>query len=68
LGVRLWLVYELFRGAITAEQLAFSEAQAAEFVRSRKADNLHLQADMGIVMGGTADAKSPIRAVLDWFT
>jgi hypothetical protein len=39
---RLWLVYELFRGGITAEQLAFSEAQAAEFVRSRKSDNPHL--------------------------
>jgi predicted PolB exonuclease-like 3'-5' exonuclease len=36
---RLWLVYELFGGAITAEQLAFSEAQAAEFIRTRKADN-----------------------------
>jgi len=35
---RLWLVYELFRGAITAEQLAFSETQAADFVRNRKSD------------------------------
>ena len=41
---RLWLVYELFRGDITAEQLAFSEAQATEFVRSRKSDNSHLAA------------------------
>jgi predicted PolB exonuclease-like 3'-5' exonuclease len=41
---RLWLVYELFRGAITADQLAFSEAQAADFVRTRKPDNPHLAA------------------------
>jgi 3'-5' exonuclease len=41
---RLWLIYELFRGAITAEQLAFSEARAADFIRSCKADNPHLAA------------------------
>ena len=29
---RVWLVYELFRGAITAEQLAWSETQIREFV------------------------------------
>jgi hypothetical protein len=44
---RLWLVYELFRGAITAEQLAFSEAQTTEFIRTRKADNPHLSASFG---------------------
>ena len=44
---RLWLVYELFRGGITSEQLHFSEAQAAEFVRSRKSDNPHLAASVG---------------------
>jgi hypothetical protein len=44
---RLWLVYELFRGAITTEQLTFSEAQRAEFIRTRKADNPHLSATLG---------------------
>lgn len=39
---RLWLVYELFRGSITAVQLAWSEAQAADFVRTRKSENPHL--------------------------
>jgi hypothetical protein len=39
---RLWLVYELFRGTITTEQLAHSEAQVADFIRTRKADNPHL--------------------------
>jgi predicted PolB exonuclease-like 3'-5' exonuclease len=39
---RLWLVYELFRGTITTEQLAHSEAQVADFIRTRKVDNPHL--------------------------
>jgi predicted PolB exonuclease-like 3'-5' exonuclease len=41
---RLWLIYELFRGAMTAEQLAFSEARAADFIQTRKADNPHMNA------------------------
>jgi predicted PolB exonuclease-like 3'-5' exonuclease len=45
---RLWQVYELFRGNVIAEQLAFSEAQASEFVRTRKADNPHLAASMRV--------------------
>jgi predicted PolB exonuclease-like 3'-5' exonuclease len=39
---RLWLVYEHFRGTLTTEQLAHSEAQIADFIRARKADNPHL--------------------------
>jgi predicted PolB exonuclease-like 3'-5' exonuclease len=39
---RLWLVYEFFRGAITAEQLAFSEKQIADYIRTRRADNPHV--------------------------
>jgi hypothetical protein len=49
---RVWLVYELFRGAITGEQLAWSEAQIREFVASRKTANPHLCAAVGIVKGG----------------
>jgi predicted PolB exonuclease-like 3'-5' exonuclease len=41
---RLLLIYELFRGAMTTAQLAMSEEQIAEFIRSRKAENLHLSA------------------------
>ena len=37
---RVWLVYELFRGAITAEQLSWSEEQIREFVANRKTANL----------------------------
>src|SRR5262245_62281200 len=43
---RLWLVYELFRGALTSEQLRWSELQMVDHVRRSKADNPHLQAAM----------------------
>jgi 3'-5' exonuclease len=39
---RVWLVYELFRGAITQEQLDWSEAQIRSFVASRKSVNPHV--------------------------
>jgi predicted PolB exonuclease-like 3'-5' exonuclease len=45
---RIWLIYELFRGAISAEQLAWSERQVREFVASRKASNQHLCAAVGL--------------------
>jgi predicted PolB exonuclease-like 3'-5' exonuclease len=41
---RVWLIYELFRGAITAEQLAWSEGQIRDFVAKRKLVNRHLDA------------------------
>jgi predicted PolB exonuclease-like 3'-5' exonuclease len=44
---RVWLVYELFRGAITAKELDWSEAQIREFVASRKTANPHLCAAVG---------------------
>jgi hypothetical protein len=47
----LWLVYELFRGSINAEQLAFSETQAADFVQTRKSDNAHLAIKHGPASG-----------------
>ena len=59
---RLWLVYELFRGAITAEQLAYSETQAADFVRTRKSDNPHLLASSGATSDKGDDAQSPLGA------
>jgi 3'-5' exonuclease len=39
---RVWLIYELFRGAITDKQLEWSEAQIREFVMNRKTANPHL--------------------------
>ena len=46
---RVWLVYELFRGAITEQQLNWSEAQIRDFILRRKTDNPHLLAAVGIV-------------------
>jgi predicted PolB exonuclease-like 3'-5' exonuclease len=45
---RVWLVYELFRGAITEQQLNWSEAQIHDFIASRKSGNPHLLAAVGI--------------------
>ena len=61
---RLWLIYELLRGAITAEQLTFSATQAADFVRTRKSDNPHLAASVGSISDEAVDDGSPLRAVL----
>jgi predicted PolB exonuclease-like 3'-5' exonuclease len=65
---RLWLVYELFGGSITAEQFAYSETQAADFVRTRKSDNPHLLVNFGATSDKGDGAQSPLRAVLQWFT
>ncbi len=65
---RLWPIYELFRGAVSAEQLAFSEAQAADFARTRKADNPHLTASVGGTSDVVEEPRSPLQAVLQWFT
>ena len=45
---RVWLVYELFRGSITAEQLAWCEKQMRDFVASRSSNNPQLRATVGI--------------------
>lgn len=39
---RVWLVYELFRGSITNDELAWSEAQIRQFIATRKATNPYL--------------------------
>jgi hypothetical protein len=44
----VWLVYELFRGAINGDQLSWSEAQIRDFVANRKSANPHLGAAVGI--------------------
>jgi predicted PolB exonuclease-like 3'-5' exonuclease len=41
---RVWLVYELFRGTINSEQLAWSEGQLRDFVANRKTANPLLEA------------------------
>jgi len=39
---RIWLIYELFRGAIEREQFDWSEAKLREFVATRKSSNPYL--------------------------
>ena len=59
---RLWLIYELFRGSITTEQLAFSEAQAVDYIRTRRADNPHFSAQLNYaseIVGAITGAPDP---------
>jgi predicted PolB exonuclease-like 3'-5' exonuclease len=44
---RVWLVYELFRGSITRQELDWSEGQTRDFVASRKSANPHLCKSVG---------------------
>ena len=46
---RVWPVYELFRGSITAGELDWSELQTRNFVAGRKSTNPHLCAAVGLV-------------------
>jgi hypothetical protein len=56
---RVWLVYELFRGSISAKELDWSEAKIRHFVASRKTANPHLVATVGIMKN--ADACQAVR-------
>ena len=49
---RVWLVYELFRGSITAKELEWSEMQIRDFIVARKAANPHLYMAAGITQAG----------------
>ena len=49
---RVWLVYELFRGSITASELDWSEQQIRDFVATRKSSNPHLCAAVGVQILG----------------
>jgi hypothetical protein len=48
LPIGVWLVYELFRGSITAREHDRSEAQVRDFVASRKSANPHRCRAVGI--------------------
>ena len=63
---RVWLIYELFRGLITLNELDWSEVQIRDFVATRKTANSHLCAAVGIVAGtdGKSDATRTINQVL----
>ncbi len=58
---RVWLVYELFRGSITAKELDWSETQLRDFVASRKAKNPHLCAAAGIEPTIHPDIDAPVQ-------
>jgi predicted PolB exonuclease-like 3'-5' exonuclease len=45
---RVWLVYELFRGSITIDELNWSEGQIRDFVVNRKTANPHLCSAVGV--------------------
>jgi predicted PolB exonuclease-like 3'-5' exonuclease len=47
---RVWLVYELSRGSITAKELDWSEAQVRDFVAARKVSNPHLCGAVGLII------------------
>ena len=46
---RLWLIYELFRGVLSTEQLQWSETQLSEYVRQHKAANPYLMSAMDLM-------------------
>lgn len=45
---RIWLLYEVFRGALAAEQLDWSEAKLREHVLKRTGETAHLKATLGM--------------------
>jgi predicted PolB exonuclease-like 3'-5' exonuclease len=53
---RVWLVYELFRAAITTRELDWSENQIREFVAIRKSTNPHLYSAVGIAEGANENS------------
>jgi hypothetical protein len=59
---RVWLVYELFRGAITAEQLAWSEEQIQDFAANRGRPTRTSRRRLGFQAGLTKKARRAKRA------
>jgi 3'-5' exonuclease len=54
---RVWLIYELFRGSITAKEHEWSEAQVREFVAGRKASNPHLNTAVAVAKSRTDNSE-----------
>lgn len=46
---RLWLIHELFRGALSEDGLRWSEPQLASHLRQSKTSNPHLQAAADLI-------------------
>ena len=62
---RVWLVYELFRGSITVNELDWSETQIRDFVSTRKSANPHLCAAVGIA-NATATTAPQLQKVISF--
>ncbi len=56
---RVWLIYELFRGSITAKELDWSETQMHDFVATHNSNNPHLCKAVRIVKGTDRDQVLP---------
>ena len=48
---RLWLIYEVFRGVLSPEELQWSELGLQSYVRQHKTENPHLLAAMELIAG-----------------
>jgi hypothetical protein len=57
---RVWLVYELFRGSITAKEHDWSEAQVRDFVASRQSANPHLSKAVGVPEATTQNSSAVV--------
>jgi hypothetical protein len=56
------LVYELFRGTISREQLAWSETQTRDFMTNRKTANPRLCAAVGLeIIIGTCSFRRALK-------
>jgi predicted PolB exonuclease-like 3'-5' exonuclease len=60
---RVWLVYQLFRGSITGNEIDWSEAQIRDFVSTHKASNAHLCAAVGIEPSTPANKSDQINQI-----
>jgi hypothetical protein len=58
---RVWLIYELFRGVITPQELDWSEAQICDFVVNRKTGNPYLFPRLGLrILAGKRRRCTPL--------
>jgi hypothetical protein len=57
---RVWLVYELFPGSITAKEHDWSEAQVRDFVASRQSANPHLSKAVGVPEATTQNSSAVV--------
>ena len=64
---RVWLVYELFRGSITAKEHEWSEAQVRDFVASCKSAAPHLCKAVGVPEATTQNNSAAVSSLIEEF-